>query len=220
MNSSRSDRYHGAIARSYEEKRRNDGMWEREDEALEAVMAGMPPRCRVIDIPVGTGRFFPIYEASNASVVGVDISRDMIALAVAKAADMALDPEVVEGSIFDIPYGAASFDLAVCIRLMNWLDIDDVNKALGELARVSGDRLVVSIAHAIPVSVSTVAPRALAEGGRLVRRVLGRKPIVLHSRTEVQAAIEGSGLVVVDTFALHSRRGAWEYVLWSLQKAR
>ena len=36
---------------------------------------------KIIDIPVGTGRFFSFYEANNYDVTAVDISNDMLKMA-------------------------------------------------------------------------------------------------------------------------------------------
>lgn len=132
------DRYRGDVPRGYDAHRMKSPEWEKEHEAIrEFVTIG-----KVLDVPVGTGRFVPIYREKGLRCVGIDISPGMIAEA--KRKYLLLEARV--GSIFDLPFEDISFGTAVCSRLLNWFYPKDMARAIAELRRV---------AHSIVLSIRT-----------------------------------------------------------------
>jgi ubiquinone/menaquinone biosynthesis C-methylase UbiE len=134
-------RYRGAVAREYEAKRRDDAKWAKEATQVVEHAMDLPAGSTALDCPVGTGRFLPALRALDLEPVGVDISPDMLAEARAK------DPEVrlIEGSVFSLPLPDHSVAAAYCVRLLNWLEPQEVAFALRELARVSSGDVVVTV---------------------------------------------------------------------------
>lgn len=130
------DRYYGDIAKGYDAKREGKPGWLKEQSAIYDMVITGP----VLDVPVGTGRYIPIYKLKDLEFTGLDISSDMLNQARLKCDDAHL----VEGSIFDLPFKDGSFETAVCSRLLNWLTADQVCQALSSLRRVS-KRIVFSI---------------------------------------------------------------------------
>lgn len=53
--------------------------------------------------------------------------------------------EVSRASVLDLPFADAGFDLVVCLEVLEHIESPDA--ALAELARVSGEHLVVSVPH-------------------------------------------------------------------------
>lgn len=109
-------------------------------EALDA-----QPGDRVLDVGCGPGFFVTeIAEAVGAggSVVGVDLSPEMLAVA-AKRADEHANVEFVESPAAPLPLPDASFDRALSVQVLEY--VDDVLGALRELRRVvrPGGRVVV-----------------------------------------------------------------------------
>lgn len=130
------DKYYGAVAENYEAERNQSAHWQAEQNAVSKLVTCGP----VLDIPIGTGRYLPIYEAKGLWPHAVDVSIDMIQQAQKKRPR--LDYKI--GSITAIPHPDRSFKTAVCTRLLNWLSQDDMQVGVTELHRVA-DNVVFSI---------------------------------------------------------------------------
>lgn len=128
-----SDWYYGKHATGYEAKRKNSGIWAAENAAVDALLERGP----VLDVPIGTGRYIPIYQSKGLDFVGMDISPDMISEAKKRA-----DFEAHIGSVTDLPFERRQFASVVCTRLMNWLCQSDMRKAVSELHRAAGEVIV------------------------------------------------------------------------------
>ncbi|OHA00620.1 MAG: hypothetical protein A3C11_01815 [Candidatus Sungbacteria bacterium RIFCSPHIGHO2_02_FULL_49_12] len=86
----------------------------------------------VLDVASGTGRVAEYFRNKARLVIGVDISSDMLGVAVAeKRLDMAV---VASGE--KLPFLANSFDLLYCRSALHYMDI---RKALTEWVRVTKD---------------------------------------------------------------------------------
>jgi SAM-dependent methyltransferase len=74
--------YIGTRARLYEKKRKNKRTWKKEQiiifKFLEKISRIHNKNLTVLDIPVGTGRFFKFYKKLDFLVTGIDISEDML----------------------------------------------------------------------------------------------------------------------------------------------
>jgi len=130
-------RYMGKKASQYEAKRSHTRKWRLEHDAVASLL---PDAESVLDVPVGTGRFFPLYDGMR--VTGVDISPDMLAEARKRGfKDLHL------GDIRDMRFADGRFDVAVCMRLLNWLTPSDMAQAVKELSRVASILIVGLRAH-------------------------------------------------------------------------
>ncbi len=100
---------------------------------------GLPAHARVLDAGCGSGRNM-VELARYGTVTGVEVSATSAALARARGAG-----EVIEGSVSQMPFNSASFDLAVCLDVIEHL-ADDV-EALREMRRVvaPGGALLVTV---------------------------------------------------------------------------
>lgn len=123
------DRYRGEVPRGYDVHRMRSPEWAKEQEAIGEFVTEGP----VLDVPIGTGRFVPIYQVKGFDCIGVDISPDMITEATLK--HPGLDARL--GTIFDLPFEDGSFPTAVCSRLLNWFYPKDMARAVSELRRVA-----------------------------------------------------------------------------------
>ncbi|MBN1139021.1 MAG: class I SAM-dependent methyltransferase [Anaerolineae bacterium] len=108
--------------------------------AREAVALGVPPGGRVLD--VGTGPGFVAIEAARllqgtgCQVVGMDLSRPMLAIAAENAAKEGLNSVLTwrEGDAKAMPFDDGEFDLIVCNdSLHHW---EDPLPVFDEIARV------------------------------------------------------------------------------------
>jgi SAM-dependent methyltransferase len=108
---------------------------------IERVIADLklPARARILDAGCGSGRNM-IDLARHGTVSGVELSGASVDVARARGAG-----EVIAGSVLDMPFDGDSFDLSVCLDVIEHLD-DDVG-ALRELRRVlaPGGSLLVTV---------------------------------------------------------------------------
>ena len=119
----RAPRYDG-FAPWYEEFR--PALSEEEANALERLLGPGDGCC--LDLGCGTGVPTAAIAELGWSVVGVDVSRDLLEVARARGLD------VVEAPADDLPYGDATFDAAVSV--LTHTDIDDFAGAVAEATRV------------------------------------------------------------------------------------
>lgn len=94
---------------------------------------GARARGRVLEVAVGTGRNLSHYN-SEATVTGVDLSPDMLALAKQHAADLGRDADLHEGDAAHLPFADATFDTVVCA--LSLCSIPDPARAITEMYRV------------------------------------------------------------------------------------
>lgn len=145
------DPYGGDAARNYElhhDKRlRNRLTTWRERRVLALAMAASSDPRIVLDLPCGTGRFWPAILAAGAEeIIAGDASDAMLAVATgnrlhagAPSALLKLDALAI-----DLPDDAVTF--AACMRFYHHLALaDDRRQLLDELARVSSGDIAVTL---------------------------------------------------------------------------
>ncbi len=138
-------KYFGDIAAGYEARREPQAKWQREQAVISEWLCRYPAGTRVLDCPVGTGRFLPLYVAHEFEVTGIDISPDMLRVAKTKAAP---GQALRKGSIFDL--GGEAPDVSLAIRIMNLIDVADMQRALRELQRVTRQDIVFNLREGVP----------------------------------------------------------------------
>ena len=119
----------------------HDSYWQyHRDQFLELVP---PPGRRTLDLGCGEGRLSRDLKAIGHDVVAVDLSPTMVAAATEADADM----ETHLADAADLPFDDAAFDLVVAF--MSLQDMDDMEGAIGEAARVLEPRgtLCLAIVH-------------------------------------------------------------------------
>jgi SAM-dependent methyltransferase len=122
---------------------------------LRAMLPDLAGR-RVVDLGCGFGWFCRwAREAGAASVLGLDVSENMLARARAETADTAITYERADLDRLDLP--AASFDLAYSALTLHYLEHLDAMLATVHRALVPGGCLVFSAEH--PIYTAPSAPR-------------------------------------------------------------
>ena len=198
-----SKRYLGEAADKYDADREQTAKWEREQSAVERILGALPRHLSILDIPVGTGRFIELYGRLGLQATGLDISADMLSRAREKAEHTGAGITLREGDIRSIAGPDGAFDIALCIRFLNWIDLEGVRAVLRELTRVSDRYLIVSISHFVPLRETDLMSRSgiRSFAGQLVRRFktqvmrsARKKRIIFHEEHAVKSAIAGAGL--------------------------
>jgi ubiquinone/menaquinone biosynthesis C-methylase UbiE len=136
----------------------------------------------VLDAGCGTGltmrRIAGQY--SGCRVYGIDLSPRMIEVARMDAARQGLDVELRVGSITDLPYPNASFDVVLTNIMFHHLDLAEKRRAVAEIARVlrSGGRYISAefgprarnpMERRLAQGEYTLYPSHLAEAGLAVQ---------------------------------------------------
>lgn len=137
-------KYSGRVATGYEQTRALRPRWRREQEVIRAFVAEMPAGSSVLDVPFGTGRFVPIYLGRELSILGVDISADMVEQSKQILGEQFGLCDVRIGDAEALPLEAESVDYLVCNRFIKWLpDLDVIEKVIGEFARVARKQMII-----------------------------------------------------------------------------
>jgi ArsR family transcriptional regulator len=133
--------------------RANAARWDRirslhvDERQVEAALLRMLPPdgiCDLLDLGTGTGRMLELYGPRVERAIGVDLSREMLAVARANLEKAGLgDCSVRQADLFGLPFADAEFDAVVVHQVLHYLDEPD--RALREAARVlrPGGRIAV-----------------------------------------------------------------------------
>lgn len=100
---------------------------------------------RLLDVGTGTGRLLEVLAPKVEQAIGVDQSREMLALARANLARAGIDnADIRQGDMYALPFESDSFDVVTIHHVLHYAD--DPAAALAEAARVvkpGGSVLVV-----------------------------------------------------------------------------
>jgi ubiquinone/menaquinone biosynthesis C-methylase UbiE len=88
---------------------------------------------RVLEVAIGTGRNLPHYRA-DATIVGIELSPAMLAIARRRAAEGGREVDLREGDAEHLPVADASFDTVVCA--FSLCTIPDPAAAISQMRRV------------------------------------------------------------------------------------
>lgn len=157
-------------AREYDVAREVEPVWHAENRFVEEYFQTSNPG-RLLDAPVGTGRFLPYYHQVR-EVVGLDISESMLLEAKSRVSRLGLgNTRLTSGDIFALSYPDAYFDVVVSWRFLHLLPREMLVPALRELRRVaSGDVLIQAYLAPGPLGMLIGAVR---RSPRTVARLLG-----------------------------------------------
>jgi ubiquinone/menaquinone biosynthesis C-methylase UbiE len=108
----------------------------------------------VLDVGTGTGRAAIALAARGATVMGVDASAEMLAVADRRARSANVTVVFARGDAHALAFGKQSFDAVVCLRVL--MHTPDWRRSLAELCRVARGRVVFDY----PALVSAAALQA------------------------------------------------------------
>lgn len=137
-------KYRGQKAATYELVRRKQARWHWEEEHVSRMLRALRPSS-VLDCPVGTGRFLPLYGALAAHVLGLDASEEMLALARAKKRRHAGRHQLEIGDAASTGCDDGRYDVVVCVRFLDLIDEEAMRAVMRELCRVARRAVVLTI---------------------------------------------------------------------------
>lgn len=174
------------------------GMWADSRQALTDCSLG--DRQRVLDVGCGTGELTAVLaeEAPQASVVGADADRDLLAVARDNFADRQQTASFLSGDATRLPFRDDHFDLVVCQALL--VNLPDPVAALREFARVSADLVAAVEPDNADVAVSsTVETESELEA-------TARRAFIDGVGTDVTTASVGDSFDAASLTTLSTRR--------------
>lgn len=152
----------------------------------------------LLDLGTGTGRILELLAPLADRAVGIDASREMLAVARNNLDKAGLrNAQVRQGDVYALPFVSRSFDLVVLHQVLHFLD--DGTRALKEAARVlghGGRMLIVDLApHEHEFLRVEHAHRKLGFSEETMTNLLGAAGLHLTAARQLQADF-GAGLTV------------------------
>lgn len=138
--------YFSANAASWSELRSLHVNEENVEHAMQQLIGGSPFET-LVDLGTGTGRVLELFSSQAKLILGIDTSRDMLAIARASLEKHGLRPELRQSDIYALPLADASADVVTVHQVLHFLD--EPQKALLEARRIlkpEGKLLVVDFA--------------------------------------------------------------------------
>jgi SAM-dependent methyltransferase len=171
------------------------------------VDAGRP--ATVLDLPCGTGRFWPaVVRAGATRLIAGDGSPGMLAVAEQNRLGPGFPGELVETSAFEIALPDHCVDFVACMRFYHHLALpEDRTALLAELKRVSRRHAAVSLW----VDGNLASRRRLRKPPPPLEPGYGRRRC--RRREEVEAEFAGAGFRVVRAYDVWPRVSMWRYYL-------
>jgi ArsR family transcriptional regulator len=182
---------------------------EAEVEAKLAELIGTAPVDAFLDLGTGTGRILQLFEGLYRRGVGVDASRDMLAVARANLDRAGITKASIRhGDIFNLPLERDEFDVVTIHQVLHFLD--EPEAAIGEAARMlaPGGRLAI-------IDLAPHALERLRDEHAHIR--LG------FSHQTMSEWLEKAGLAVeevVDLKPAHSEEDALTVTIWLARDQR
>lgn len=137
-------KYHGRKAETYESVRTKQERWDIENATVEAMLVKLKPQS-VLDVPVGTGRFIPMYDRLKIRrVVGIDVSSSMLATAHNKTKKLHYSTvRLICKDVRQVEKTTA--EVSVCVRFLDLIDEEAMRSVMKTLMRLSSKAIICTI---------------------------------------------------------------------------
>jgi SAM-dependent methyltransferase len=167
----------------------------------------------VLDLPCGTGRFWPtVVESGAQRLIAADNSDGMLAVAKRNTLAPGFPEQLINTSMFAVDLPDESVDAFVCMRFFHHLaHAEDRLAALAEIRRVTRRYALVSLW----VDGNLGAWRRRRRKPPPLERRYGKR--ICIPRHEIEADFAAAGLSVVDSFDVWPRLTMWR--LYLLEKS-
>jgi ubiquinone/menaquinone biosynthesis C-methylase UbiE len=217
--------YLGDVAKTYDVERMKLEKWASEQRIVEDLLATVPAGSSVVDIPIGTGRFVEAYHRLHLMPTGMDISSDMITIAARKAQNLGLPMPLHVADIRSIDVADGTFDTAVCICFLNWVDTHGARTALRQLVRVTRRSLIIGIRHYVPFrQLHPATPKGFLQWSLQLaaraHKAANSNTLRVHAETDIIAMFREFGLSLRCREPVVPRKYGTDYCIYMLEKSR
>lgn len=139
------NRYLGEGATAYNKQRQGNARWQKEHQITRKFLESHKGKS-VLDMPIGTGRFLPLYKEFGLSAIGMDRSVDMLTQSQLEAESTGLDDlTLVLGDATNFNSEKLRSDIVVCTRFLNWLPSDLARKTFLNLAKACNQEMLITL---------------------------------------------------------------------------
>ena len=215
-------KYLGKEALTYDSKRIYDKKWAREQEVIYNLLKKIiknKKSLKLLDIPVGTGRFFEFYKKFNLSVTGADVSYDMLNQAKKKAQKLNFSPKLEIKDVTRINATDNEYDIVICFRLLNWLEKKDLRKAIKELSRVSKKDIIIGIRTENPeIKLRNRIRNLKSTLMKLKKRLSGGAVTKKHKERDFLNILAFNNLKIKERILIEAKKGINSYYVYHLIK--
>jgi len=122
-----------------------------EKKTIGKLLGELPVGSLILDVACGTGRITRFLCDIGFQAWGVDISKEMLAVARQKLAGQNGSAKFYQGEAENLPFAPRQFEAVTAIKLMGHVPPEERIKILKELKRVSRTGIVVSYYFSSPV---------------------------------------------------------------------
>lgn len=155
------------------------------NDLIETFMRNIPKSARILDLGCGEGVLVEKFGKEGYDIVGLDYNYS--------------SPRILHGSILDLPFSDSSFDLVLCLDVIEHLCVDEQDLAFREVWRILKPN--GTAVFALPNLAHILSRIAFLFGGRLIRtssveRHKGDRPI--HEYLQ---------MITKNRFAILTRKG-------------
>lgn len=181
---------------------------ERVEDAICAIL-GPDPIPVLLDVGTGTGRMLELLGGQVTRGMGVDLSREMLAIARPNLARAGLRQcTVQQADLLDLPFSSDNFDVVVVHQVLHLLD--DVQLAVSEAARVlkpGGRLLIVDFAPHTQESLRDEhAHRRLGFSASAISRWMRPAGLDVEAQHTVEPEATATGRIAVSLWLGRDRR--------------
>lgn len=217
-------KYYSSTASKYDTRRKHNEKWIKENNIVDNYLSKFPAGTVVLDAPVGTGRFIPLYKKHNFRVAGFDVSNEMLALAKEKAQKFKIKIEFKNGSLFESGIPNSSYEVVICVRFVNWLHQENASKIIHELNYISSKNIILGVRTLTPIpEIFKLGLKGVPIIARqFVRRFIKapkERALHFHKRTLLLKTFKKIGLTIEKFEYVEKRRDGTEYIIYQLRKA-
>ncbi|UCD84846.1 MAG: class I SAM-dependent methyltransferase [Deltaproteobacteria bacterium] len=121
-----------------------------EKERIQEIINAVPPDTgSILDVGCGNGAFVNTFVGtfSNKKVVGLDSSEEALKY---------VRTDKIRGNITSLPFENDTFDLVLCLEVLEHLPEDDFREGISELQRVSKSHIVITVPNQEDLELSLV----------------------------------------------------------------
>jgi len=209
--------YFGKTARNYEQERVTEPIWQIEQNFVSTYISGIPRGSSILDVPVGTGRFFGLYHQAGLMAHCVDISLDMITEFRSKFGLTIPGSSLSVADAMALPFPDSSVDYVICWRLFHLTPRSVMKRIINELARVTRREILLQVfsvalenTNAITRFMKSAMQSILFPIGHIRKAVIGTSQQLpwlhiksfRHYEQDILAYFQASNLQVLKTVTL------------------
>ena len=203
--------YFNDVARSYDVDRKSSLIrrmkWRAEFLTLGKVLKSIPEGSSILDVPCGTGRFFPILQ-DRFRHFGCDISEDMLENIPESISKNARGLHV--GEIGKLQFEDMQFDYLLCMRFINLFPPEQSFELLKDILRVAKQGVIIQIRFRGGLF------NVILDGYRFLRKVKLKRQLEQSDITELQAQRELSDPTGGESVTILPERKAFDDFIYAL----